>query len=85
MNITTPHAVANVPTLSHHAEEATGLPLVLSFIKRAVHVDIGVAVLLYAVFAALIYYVYAIRDVHLDIPSSVVPSLSTVVGLMCVL
>lgn len=59
-------------------------PLVLRFIKGAIHADIAVAVILHAGFTALICYLEATFEGHLGIPSSVVPSLSIVVGLMLV-
>lgn len=59
-------------------------PLVLRFIKGAIHADIALAVVLHACFTALICYLETSHDGHLAIPSSVVPSLSIVVGLMLV-
>ncbi|SMY21195.1 unnamed protein product [Zymoseptoria tritici ST99CH_1A5] len=59
-------------------------PLVLRFVKGAVHVDIAIAVILHAAFTALICYWQVEKNGHLSIPSSVVPSLSIVVGLMLV-
>ena len=59
-------------------------PLVLRFIKGAIHIDVAAPVLLHAAFAALIVYLDQKRDSHLGIPSSSIPSLSIVVGLMLV-
>jgi putative membrane protein len=59
-------------------------PLALRFVKGAVHADIVVAVILHAAFTAAICYWQVERNGHLSIPSSVVPSLSIVVGLMLV-
>lgn len=59
-------------------------PLVLRVIKGAIHIDVAVPVLFHAAFAALICYLDQLRDGHLGIPSSVIPSLSIVVGLMLV-
>lgn len=59
-------------------------PLVLRFIKGAIHVDIAIAVLLHAAFATLICYLDSNLDGHLGIPSATIPSLSIVVGLMLV-
>ncbi|KAK5122100.1 hypothetical protein LTR85_004346 [Meristemomyces frigidus] len=59
-------------------------PLVLRVIKGAIHVDVALPVILHAAFAALIVYLDEVRDGHLAIPSSVIPSLSIVVGLMLV-
>ena len=59
-------------------------PLALRFIKGAIHSDIAVPVVLHAAFAALVCYLDQIRDDHLGLPSSTIPSLSIVVGLMLV-
>ncbi|KAK4505302.1 hypothetical protein PRZ48_003265 [Zasmidium cellare] len=59
-------------------------PLVIRFIKGAIHVDIAIPVILHALFAAAICYFDFSRDGHLGIPSSTLPSLSIVVGLMLV-
>lgn len=59
-------------------------PLVLRFVKGAIHRDIALPVTLHAAFAALIVYLDLIRDGHLALPSSTIPSLSIVVGLLLV-
>lgn len=59
-------------------------PLVLRVIKGAIHVDVALPVFLHAAFAALIVYLDGAKEGHLGIPSSVIPSLSIVVGLMLV-
>ncbi|KAK5119100.1 hypothetical protein LTR62_000311 [Meristemomyces frigidus] len=59
-------------------------PLVLRFVKGAIHANIATAVLLHAIFAALVCYLDMRKAGHLAIPSSVVPSLSIVVGLLLV-
>ena len=59
-------------------------PLVIRFIKGAIHVDIAIPVLLHAAFAALICWADDAKEGHLGIPSSTLPSLSIVVGLMLV-
>lgn len=59
-------------------------PLVLRFIKGAIHVDIAIPVVLHAVWSAIIVYVDRVRDDHIGLPSSIIPSLSIVVGLMLV-
>ncbi|KAF2453547.1 Bestrophin/UPF0187 [Lineolata rhizophorae] len=58
-------------------------PLVLRFAKGAVHAAIVLPVLLHAIFTALIVYL-DINKAGLGLPSSIVPSLSIVVGLMLV-
>jgi ion channel-forming bestrophin family protein len=59
-------------------------PLVLRVIKGAIHVNVAIPVAIHALIAALICYLDEIQDGHLGIPSSVIPSLSIVVGLMLV-
>ena len=59
-------------------------PLALRFIKGAIHADIAVPVVLHAAFTALVCYLDEIRDDHLGLPSSTIPSLSIVVGLILV-
>lgn len=59
-------------------------PLALRFIKGAIHRTIAGPVLFHAVFAAVVVYLDIIRDGHLALPSSTIPSLSIVVGLMLV-
>lgn len=59
-------------------------PLVLRFIKGAIHADIAIAVVLHALWAAIIVYIDRVRDEHIGLPSSIIPSLSIVVGLMLV-
>ncbi|KAH7083886.1 Bestrophin, RFP-TM, chloride channel-domain-containing protein [Paraphoma chrysanthemicola] len=60
------------------------LPLVLRFAKGAVHDIIAVPVILHSLFTVLIVYL----DTHvwrsINIPSTIIPSLSIVVGLMLV-
>ncbi|KAI5367817.1 Putative bestrophin/UPF0187 [Septoria linicola] len=59
-------------------------PLVIRFIKGAIHLDIAVPIVLHALFAAAVCYVDHVKDGNLAIPSATVPSLSIVVGLMLV-
>lgn len=59
-------------------------PLVLRFVKGAVHVDILLPVVLHASISAVVCYLDQIRDEHLGLPSSTIPSLSIVVGLVLV-
>jgi len=59
-------------------------PLAFRFIKGAVHHVIIVPILLHALFAALIVYLDQNLHFNLGLPSSIVPSLSIVVGLMLV-
>ena len=59
-------------------------PLVLRFIKGAIHGAILVPVILHALFAVLIVFVDQNLDRNLGLPPSIIPSLSIVVGLMLV-
>ena len=59
-------------------------PLVLRFIKGAIHGDIAIPVILHAAFTALVVWIDSIKSGHLALPSSSIPSLSLVVGLMLV-
>ncbi|KAF2863192.1 hypothetical protein K470DRAFT_211463 [Piedraia hortae CBS 480.64] len=59
-------------------------PLVLRVIKGAIHMDVAIPVCAHGAFAALICYLDHNTSGHLGIPSSVLPSLSIVVGLMLV-
>ena len=56
----------------------------LRFIKGAIHVDIALPVILHAVWAAFIVYIDQVREDHIGLPNSIIPSLSIVVGLMLV-
>ena len=59
-------------------------PLVLRFIKGAIHGAILLPVLLHTLVAALIAFVDQNLDFQLGLPVSIIPSLSIVVGLMLV-
>ncbi|CAK1362145.1 unnamed protein product [Cercospora beticola] len=59
-------------------------PLVIRFIKGAIHLDIALPVALHAIIAAVVCWWDATKDGNLGIPSATVPSLSIVVGLMLV-
>ncbi|KAF2723730.1 hypothetical protein K431DRAFT_318889 [Polychaeton citri CBS 116435] len=59
-------------------------PLVLRFIKGAIHTDIAIPVILHALWTAGVCWLDTVTHGHLDLPSSIVPSLSIVVGLMLV-
>jgi len=60
------------------------LPLVLRFAKGAVHELIFVPVLLHSLFTVLIVYIDTRYVRSISIPSTIIPSLSIVVGLMLV-
>jgi putative membrane protein len=59
-------------------------PLVLRFIKGAIHVDIAIPIILSALWASFIVYLDNVRDDHIGLPNSIISSLSIVVGLMLV-
>ena len=59
-------------------------PLVLRFIKGAIHGAIIVPVVLHTLFAVLIVFVDRNLEGNLGLPPSIIPSLSIVVGLMLV-
>ncbi|KAE8356738.1 Bestrophin/UPF0187 [Aspergillus coremiiformis] len=59
-------------------------PLVFRFIKGAIHGAIIVPVLLHALFTALVVYLDLYVFETVGLPSSIIPSLSIVVGLMLV-
>ena len=75
---------SNFPLYHSHRKKPRRWPLVLRFIKGAIHVDITIPVVLHASFAAVIAYIDVIREDHIGLPSSIIPSLSIVVGLMLV-
>lgn len=60
------------------------LPLVLRFAKGAVHDIIALPVLLHSLFTVLIVYLDTYVWDSINIPSTIIPSLSIVVGLMLV-
>ncbi|CAZ83819.1 unnamed protein product [Tuber melanosporum] len=59
-------------------------PLVFRFIKGAIHYVILIPVLFHTLFTIAVLLVHRLVDVDLALPSSIVPSLSIVVGLMLV-
>lgn len=59
-------------------------PLVLRVIKGSIHADIAIPVILHAAIACLICWLDDVKAGHFGLPSSTIPSLSIVVGLMLV-
>ncbi|KAF2238987.1 UPF0187-domain-containing protein [Viridothelium virens] len=59
-------------------------PLVLRFVKGAIHADILLPVVLHSAWAALIVYLNNLTDGDFALPNGIIPSLSIVVGLMLV-
>ncbi|EGE80987.1 membrane protein, variant [Blastomyces dermatitidis ER-3] len=59
-------------------------PLVLRFIKGAVHGAILIPVILHALFTALVVYLDKYVYTRLGLPATIIPSLSIVVGLILV-
>ncbi|KKY36775.1 putative upf0187 domain protein [Diaporthe ampelina] len=67
-----------------HNRKPRRWPLVLRFIKGAIHRDIALPVLLHALFTTTIVTLHVRLQHNFGLPSSVVSSLSIVVGLMLV-
>ncbi|PSR82553.1 Bestrophin/UPF0187 [Coniella lustricola] len=67
-----------------HNRKPRRWPLVLRFIKGAIHRDIALAVFFHAAFTTLIVFLHVRLQHSFGLPSSVVSSLSIVVGLMLV-
>ena len=87
MNAVRPRGHVRSPTFPlYHStrKKPRRWPLVLRFIKGAIHVDIALPVILHAVWAAFIVYIDQVREDHIGLPNSIIPSLSIVVGLMLV-
>lgn len=59
-------------------------PLVLRFVKGAIHVDIAIPVLLHTLWAAFVAWLEWRMSGDLGLPGSIIPGLSIVVGLMLV-
>ncbi|KAJ6144954.1 hypothetical protein N7470_008849 [Penicillium chermesinum] len=59
-------------------------PLVLRFIKGAIHLEVLVPVLLHSLFTAFVVYLDTYVFDTVGIPNSIIPSLSIVVGLILV-
>lgn len=90
------YGTATAPRQEHHLRSPTfplyhttrkkprKWPLLLRFVKGAVHSDIAMPVCLHAAFAALIVFLDNRAEGHLQLPASTIPSLSIVVGLMLV-
>lgn len=64
--------------------KARRIPLVLRFIKGAIHIDILLPVILHVIFAACIVYLDDYTDLTPHLPGSITSSLSIVVGLLLV-
>ncbi|KAF2126445.1 hypothetical protein P153DRAFT_346179 [Dothidotthia symphoricarpi CBS 119687] len=82
-----PHLQTRRPTypLAHaFRQKPRRLPLVLRFAKGAIHGIILVPVVLHSLFTVLIVYLDTYVAGNLNIPSTIIPSLSIVVGLMLV-
>lgn len=87
MSPTLPEHSTRRPTfpLSHASrQKPRKWPLAFRFIKGAIHHVILIPVTLHALFTVLIVYIDQGLDKNLGLPSSIVPSLSIVVGLMLV-
>ncbi|KAF2745996.1 UPF0187-domain-containing protein [Sporormia fimetaria CBS 119925] len=78
------HHVPTYPLSHAHRRKPRRIPLVLRFAKGAIHGIILVPVLWHSIFTALIVYFDRNLTSHVSIPSTIIPSLSIVVGLMLV-
>ncbi|KAH7384381.1 Bestrophin, RFP-TM, chloride channel-domain-containing protein [Phaeosphaeria sp. MPI-PUGE-AT-0046c] len=72
------------PLAHAYRKKPRRLPLVLRFAKGAVHDIIALPVLLHSLFTVLIVYLDTNVWDSINIPSTIIPSLSIVVGLMLV-
>ncbi|QIW94590.1 hypothetical protein AMS68_000108 [Peltaster fructicola] len=78
------HGSATFPLYHSTRKKRRRWPLVLRFIKGAIHVDIAVPVLLHTAWASFVAWLEWRLDGHLSLPGSIIPGLSIVVGLMLV-
>lgn len=79
-----PSRVPTYPLAHSFRKKPRRLPLVLRFAKGSIHGAIYVPVLLHSLFTALIVYLDTYPNIRISIPSTIIPSLSIVVGLMLV-
>ncbi|CBX96599.1 hypothetical protein IAQ61_005535 [Plenodomus lingam] len=79
-----PTRIPTYPLAHAFRRKPRRLPLVLRFAKGAVHEIIFVPVLLHALFTVLVVYIDTRFVDSISIPSTIIPSLSIVVGLMLV-
>ncbi|KAF2156429.1 hypothetical protein K461DRAFT_284863 [Myriangium duriaei CBS 260.36] len=85
MSFEQPRRIPTYPSRHSTRRKPRRCPLVLRFVKGAVHVDIFVPVLLHTAFAAVVVYAsLAHPSWQLHLPSSLIPALSIVVGLILV-
>ncbi|KAF2281114.1 UPF0187-domain-containing protein, partial [Westerdykella ornata] len=79
------HRTPTYPLSHSHRRKPRRLPLVLRFSKGAVHTLILLPVTLHMLFTALIVYIDRnVPGLSIGVPSTIIPSLSIVVGLMLV-
>ncbi|KAF2825906.1 hypothetical protein CC86DRAFT_36501 [Ophiobolus disseminans] len=81
---TQPQRQPTYPLAHAFRKKPRRLPLVLRFAKGAVHEIIALPVLLHSLFTVLIVYLDTYVWDSINIPSTIIPSLSIVVGLMLV-
>jgi putative membrane protein len=79
-----PHRVPTYPLAHAFRKKPRRIPLVLRFSRGAVHDIIAVPVLLHSLFTVLIVYLDTNIWGSIAVPSTIIPSLSIVVGLMLV-
>jgi putative membrane protein len=79
-----PHRVPTYPLAHAFRKKPRRIPLVLRFSRGAVHDIIVLPVLVHSLFTVLIVYLDTYVWDSINIPSTIIPSLSIVVGLMLV-
>lgn len=80
----TPNRQSTYPLSYSSRHKRRRWPLVLRFVKGAIHGEIILPVILHSAWAALIVYLNTLTDGDLALPNGIIPSLSIVVGLMLV-
>lgn len=84
MSAPTPHRQPTYPLAHALRQKPRRIPLVLRFARGAVHEIIAVPVILHSLFTVLVVYLDTFVWGRISIPSTIIPSLSIVVGLMLV-
>ncbi|KAL1304194.1 hypothetical protein AAFC00_000617 [Neodothiora populina] len=78
------HRTPTFPLAHRARQKPRRMPLVLRFIKGSIHLDIAVALILHALWSALVVYLDRTTTMNLRLPGSITSSLSIVVGLLLV-
>ena len=80
----TPQRQSTYPLSFSSRHKPRRWPLVLRFVKGAIHGEIILPVIFHSAWAALIVYLNTLTDGDFALPNGIIPSLSIVVGLMLV-